>query len=69
MKGIIDRIENDYAIVEIKNGYFNFKLEKFPKSIKEGDIVKFDGVTFKVLKKETKIRKNKIEKLFNSLLE
>ncbi len=69
MEGIVDRIENNIVIVEIKEKYIDFDLHKFPKEIKEGDIVKCNGEKFEILVEKTKTREKKIKLLFESLLE
>ena len=64
MKVIIDRIEGNYAVVEISKG----KILNVPKELftgaNEGDVVEI-----KVLKKETEERKKKIEKLMDNVFE
>ena len=64
MKVIIDRIEGDYAIVEIGVG----KIVSVPKMLfqnaKEGDVFKIE-----IDREETNIRKEKIQKLMNNLFE
>ena len=64
MKVIIDRIEGDYAIVEIGVG----KIVSVPKMLfqnaKEGDVFKIE-----IDSEETNIRKEKIQKLMNNLFE
>lgn len=69
MKGIVDRIENNFVIVEIDDKYINFDLKDFPSEIKEGDLVKFENGLFTILVDETLNRKREIRKLFDSLLE
>lgn len=64
MKVIIDRIEGDYAIVEIGVG----KIVSVPRILfqnaKEGDVFKIE-----IDREETNIRKEKIQKLMNNLFE
>ena len=64
MKVIIDRIEGDYAIVEIGVG----KIVSVPRILfqnaKEGDVFKIE-----IDREETDIRKEKIQKLMNNLFE
>lgn len=64
MKVIIDRIEGDYAIVEIGVG----KIVSVPKMLfqnaKEGDVFKIE-----IDREETNARKEKIQKLMNNLFE
>lgn len=43
MKGIVDRFEGSYAVVELeKKGNKNIPREWFPKGLKEGDCVIID---------------------------
>ncbi len=62
MKVIIDRFENDFAVIEIENG----KTISVPKILfpnaKEGDVI-----SIIVDKEETKKRKEKIQNLINDL--
>ena len=64
MKVIIDRIEGDYATVEIGVG----KIVSVPRILfqnaKEGDVFKIE-----IDREETNIRKEKIQKLMNNLFE
>lgn len=64
MEVIVDRIEGDYAIVEIEKGNMsNLPLDLVP-NVKEGDIV-----TITVNKDKTEDRKKTIEELMNSVFE
>lgn len=63
MKWIIDRIENNIAVCELKNGeMLDVKISALPKGIKEGDVIKLS-----VDETETNERKERIDKLMNSL--
>lgn len=62
MKVIIDRIENEYAIVEIEEGkYTNIPLILVPEA-KEGDVIKIE-----IDKNETEKREKHIKELINDL--
>lgn len=64
MDVIVDRIEGDYAVVEIEKGKMcNLPLELVP-NVKEGDVV-----TITINKGKTEERKNTIEELMNSVFE
>ena len=64
MDVIVDRIEGDYAVVEIDKGNISkLPLELVP-NVKEGDIV-----TITINKDKTKERKKSIEELMNSVFE
>lgn len=63
MKWIIDRIENNIAVCELENGeMLDVKISALPKEIKEGDVIKLS-----VDETETNERKERIDKLMNSL--
>ena len=64
MDVIVDRIEGDYALVEIEKGKMcNLPIELVP-DVKEGDIV-----TITINKDKTKDRKKTVEELMNSVFE
>lgn len=69
MIGIVDRIEGDYIILEMKEEMRNIKKEKFPKEIKEGDMVEMKENKFIILKEETEKREKYIKNLFDDLKE
>lgn len=63
MKWIIDRIENNIAVCELENGeMLDVKISALPKGIKEGDVINLF-----VDETETNERKERIDKLMNSL--
>lgn len=62
MDVIVDRIEGDYALVEIEKGKMcNLPIELVP-DVKEGDVV-----TIAINKDKTKEKKKTIEELMNSV--
>ena len=64
MDVIVDRIEGDYAVVEIEKGKMcNLPIELVP-NVKEGD-----AVTIIINKDKTEERKKIIEELMNSVFE
>lgn len=64
MKVIIDRFEEEYAVVEIEVGkYVNVPKVLLPNA-KEGDIVKIE-----IDKEETEKREKYIQKLMNNVFE
>ena len=64
MEVIVDRIEGDYAVVEVDKGKMcNLPIELVP-NVKEGDIV-----TIIINKDKTEERKKIIEELMNSVFE
>ena len=64
MEVIVDRIEGDYAVVEVDKGKLcNLRIELVP-NVKEGDVV-----TITINKDKTKEKKKTIEELMNSVFE
>ena len=64
MDVIVDRIEGDYAVLEIEKGKMcNLPIELVP-NVKEGD-----AVTIIINKDKTEERKKTIEELMNSVFE
>ncbi|MCZ2258649.1 DUF3006 domain-containing protein [Sporosarcina sp. G11-34] len=69
MKGIIDRFEDDLAVVEIDGETKDFKREIFPKDAVAGDVVKIEGNVVTILKDETKRLRQEIEDLMDDVWE
>ena len=63
---IIDRFEDDWAVVEYNRKTFNLPRSLFPKDAKEGDVVE---IKIRINKKETVKSKKSIESLADSLFE
>ncbi|MDF2820631.1 MAG: hypothetical protein K0R15_1072 [Clostridiales bacterium] len=64
MKVIIDRIEEEFVVVELSNGTFVNLPKVLLPGAKEGDVI-----TIKIDMEETLLRKERIEKLMNPLWE
>lgn len=64
MQVIIDRFENDYAVVELDNGIFVDLPKVLVPNAHEGDVVDITVNT-----QETENRHKKIQKLMNNLFE
>ncbi|WP_425446921.1 DUF3006 domain-containing protein [Dethiothermospora halolimnae] len=70
MKGIVDRFEGKYAVVELDSNIMkNIPIEKLPNGIREGDVISIGEKDIVIDKKETKKRKEDIEKLMNEVFE
>jgi len=69
MKGIIDRFEGDWAVVEINGETRDFDRKIFPKEAAAGDMVKIEGDRVTVLKDETEKRRKEIEQLMDEVFE
>ncbi|MCM3570622.1 DUF3006 domain-containing protein [Neobacillus mesonae] len=67
MKGIIDRFEGKYAVVEINGVTKDFPKSIFPKAASVGDVVEINGDKVSVLEDETKKRRQEVEKLMNEV--
>ncbi len=64
MKVIVDRIEEDYIVVELNKKEFYNIPKQLLNDVKEGNVVEI-----KVLKGETKKRQDNINNLVNNLFE
>ena len=69
VKGIIDRFEGKYAVVEIEGKTRDFPKSIFPKSAAVGDVVEIDGEKVKILKDETEKLRQEIEELMDDVWE
>lgn len=69
LKGIIDRFEEDIAVVEIEGETRDFKKSIFPESAEPGDFVEIEGDQVTLLKDETEKRRKEIEALMEELWE
>jgi len=67
MKGIIDRFEGEYAVVELQNGkIINIDKKKLPIEVQEGTVIHIsESITINI--EETAKRKSEIEKLTENL--
>lgn len=69
-KFIIDRIEEDKAVLECENGdMVTLDVKSLPKKIKEGDVLQFEEGSYFLDAEETENRKNRIKDLMSSLFE
>lgn len=70
MKGIVDRFEGNYAVIELENGRMvNVDTGQIVEGVEEGDCVRLDGSIWVVDLEETKSRKSEIEKLMEDVFE
>ena len=69
MKIILDRFEDGYAICEDMNtrDALTYPAEELPKGISPGHVLIHDGNNFIIDYKETKARRKRIKKIYNSL--
>lgn len=67
MKGVIDRFEGEFAVVELEDGSItNICKKKIPHIAKEGDVLNI-GQYIKIDFKETIKRKIKIKELVDDI--
>ncbi|MBM7691647.1 hypothetical protein JOC77_001054 [Peribacillus deserti] len=69
IKGIIDRFEGNFVVVEFNGGLNDFPRDIFPKEATSGDVVEITSKNVKVLKGETEILRKEIEDLMNDVWE
>lgn len=69
IKGIIDRFEEGFAVVEIKGETKDYPKDIFPKDIQVGDVVYITGDKVEIDKSETKKLEKEIEDLMNEVWE
>ena len=70
MKGIIDRFEEEYAVVELLDGSFKeIKRIYFPPEIKEGDCINIIDNQITIDLEESKKRRDRIKNLMEDLFE
>jgi hypothetical protein len=69
MKGIVDRFEGEFAVVELEDGKMvNINKMKLPLGVEEGMVIHIsESITINI--DETKKRKREIEKLTEDLWE
>lgn len=68
-KGIIDRFEGDFAIIEINDQTIDVPRKQLPKDINIGDQVIIDGENISFDFEGTKNLRTEIDKLANELFE
>lgn len=69
-KFIIDRIEEDKAILECENGdIVSFDVKSLPKNMKEGDVLYFEAGSCFLNEEETQKRQERIKNLMDKLFE
>ncbi|MDN4526351.1 DUF3006 domain-containing protein [Fictibacillus fluitans] len=69
VKGIIDRFEGKYAVVEIGNETRDILRSNLPEHVQTGDVVYFKGDKVVVDKEETEKRRKEIEDLMDEVWE
>lgn len=64
---IIDRFEENTAVVEKDGTFINVPRDKLPENAEEGDCLIFDDGLFKIDAEQTAKRKNEIKTKFDRL--
>ncbi|WIV11277.1 DUF3006 domain-containing protein [Proteiniborus sp. MB09-C3] len=68
MKGIIDRFEEDFAVVELEDETMkNIPKDLLPLEVKEGSVLIIDGDNIYIDEEKTEERKRKADKLLEDL--
>lgn len=68
-KGIIDRFEGEFAVVEIDGQTEDILKSKLPEQAKSGDTLVFSENKITLDKNDTEIRKKEIKGLMDDLFE
>lgn len=68
MKGIVDRIEGNIAVVELESREM-VEIELAEEEVSEGDVVEIENGKLIVDRESTESRAKQIEDMFNSLIE
>jgi len=66
-KGIIDRFEGDYAVVEIEGVTTNINRSDIPPDAREGDVIMSDKSQWKIDRQTTDKLKQEVQKLADDL--
>jgi len=70
MKGIVDRFEGEYAVIELEDQkLMNLLIKDLPKDIKDGQTIEIDGKNIIIDYDETNNRKKRINKLMDDLFQ
>jgi hypothetical protein len=69
IKGIIDRFEENIAVVEIDGETQDFPKSIFPKNANVGDVVSIKGDIVTILTEETEKLRKEIDDLMDELFE
>ncbi|KSU86163.1 MULTISPECIES: DUF3006 domain-containing protein [Priestia] len=69
IKGIIDRFEDGYTVVEIEGKTKDYPTDIFPKNAQVGDVIYITGDKIKIDKSKTKKLQKEIEDLMNEVWE
>ena len=65
---ILERFEEEYALLEDGDGCITTVPKGLVAFAKEGDILAFDGEEYALLEEKTALRKKEMQSRFNSLI-
>lgn len=68
IKGIVDRIEGEWVVVEIEGETKDYPKRLFPKEVKTGDVV-IIGERITIDERETKQKSSSVKSLMDELWE
>ena len=70
MRGIIDRFEGEYAVVEMDNRIMkNIKIEMLPQGVKEGTAIKYVKGEWQIDRERSENVKSELDELAKDLFE
>ncbi|NLO97363.1 MAG: DUF3006 domain-containing protein [Peptococcaceae bacterium] len=70
MRGIIDRFEGEYAVVEMDNRIMkNIKIEMLPQGVKEGTAIKYVKGEWQIDRERSENLKSELDELAKDLFE
>lgn len=67
MKGIVDRLEGEYMVIEVEGKTIDVNMKEISKDVKVGDVVVLVDGLWTADKHETEQRKAKITKLMDEV--
>jgi len=70
VRGIIDRFEGEYAVVEMDNRIMkNIKIEMLPQGVKEGTAIKYVKGEWQIDRERSENLKSELDELAKDLFE
>lgn len=69
-KGVIDRFEGDWAVIELEDGaIIDIPISNLPSNVSEGSLVLIKGNKATLLAEDTRARRRYIDELMEELFE
>ncbi len=69
-KGVIDRFEGDWAVIELEDGaIIDIPISNLPSNVSEGSLVLIEGNKATLLAEDTRARRRYIDELMEELFE